>query len=562
MGKRQRDCAECGASVGIIGRDLCSRCVQRQRDAATKSTCPGCGRQRVLQADSGQCIRCSRRCSVCSAPVRSADATLCKRCVRAEAARAAKRPCSRCGRPGFLREATGWCGSCSRPGPPKQPPRVCRECGQLRRHAALGLCSPCYQRQPDRTLTRAENLIASLPDPPDWLLDFAVHVSTRFNAGRASGLVSELARLLQDGQSQHAQALLERSRRPGRSMGSLARALEDFFTTGRLALPTDQTERLAAGRRQRRIDQAPETLRAGVASFAEHLLRARRRALRAGTRPRSDSTIETALAITRDLARFLASQRGKNDWAVVDVHDIEAFLATAPKARHRRLTVLRQFFRFAYRTRLILIDPTTSLKAKQHNAFRGRTLNLNQQRQLFRRLTSDDPDVHPHEALVGMLALLHAASSQEARLLRLDDIDHTRCSARLGERPHPVPLDPATWAVLLRCLDHRVGLNTANPHVIVTKGTKAGRKPASTAYLSHVLDPCGHPPRAIRSTRLVDLVNTLDPKLVAAALGLDPQAPLIYLADRIDPDLLEGLGAETPSTANSRYGQRDPQTAT
>jgi hypothetical protein len=82
-------------------------------------------------------------------------------------------------------------------------------------------------------------------------------------------------------------------------------------------------------------------------------------------------------------------------------------------------------------------------------------------------------------------------------------------------------------------------LNTANQHVIVTKGTKAGRAPASTAYLGHVLDPCGYPPRAIRSTRLVDLVNTLDPKLVAAAMGLDPQAPLIYLADRIDPGLLE-----------------------
>ncbi|MGW6518228.1 hypothetical protein [Streptomyces sp. NPDC054962] len=35
----------------------------------------------------------------------------------------------------------------------------------------------------------------------------------------------------------------------------------------------------------------------------------------------------------------------------------------------------------------------------------------------------------------------------------------------------------------------------------------------------------------IRSTRLVDLVNTMDPKLVAAAFGMDPQATLIYLAD-------------------------------
>ncbi|WP_162600477.1 hypothetical protein [Streptomyces sp. CB01881] len=39
----------------------------------------------------------------------------------------------------------------------------------------------------------------------------------------------------------------------------------------------------------------------------------------------------------------------------------------------------------------------------------------------------------------------------------------------------------------------------------------------------------------IRSTRLVDLVKAMDPRLVAAAFGMDPQATLIYLADRIDP---------------------------
>ncbi|MFE2423420.1 hypothetical protein [Streptomyces hokutonensis] len=72
------------------------------------------------------------------------------------------------------------------------------------------------------------------------------------------------------------------------------------------------------------------------------------------------------------------------------------------------------------------------------------------------------------------------------------------------------------------------------PHVMVTKGTKAGRSPASTAHLSHVLDDCGFPPRMIRSTRLLDLVNTMDPKLVAAAFGMDPQATLIYLSDRVD----------------------------
>ncbi|MGW9177715.1 hypothetical protein [Streptomyces decoyicus] len=66
----------------------------------------------------------------------------------------------------------------------------------------------------------------------------------------------------------------------------------------------------------------------------------------------------------------------------------------------------------------------------------------------------------------------------------------------------------------------------------------AGQNPASTAYPFHILDDCGFPPRMIRSPRLVDLVNTMDPKLVAAAFGMDPQATLIYLADHAAPGRL------------------------
>ncbi|WP_225848573.1 hypothetical protein [Streptomyces sp. HPF1205] len=40
----------------------------------------------------------------------------------------------------------------------------------------------------------------------------------------------------------------------------------------------------------------------------------------------------------------------------------------------------------------------------------------------------------------------------------------------------------------------------------------------------------------IRSTRSVDLVNTMDPKPVAAAFGMDPQATLIHLADHVDQE--------------------------
>ena len=38
----------------------------------------------------------------------------------------------------------------------------------------------------------------------------------------------------------------------------------------------------------------------------------------------------------------------------------------------------------------------------------------------------------------------------------------------------------------------------------------------------------------LRTTRLADLVNTMDPKLVAAAFGMRPEGAMIYLADHLD----------------------------
>jgi hypothetical protein len=121
----------------------------------------------------------------------------------------------------------------------------------------------------------------------------------------------------------------------------------------------------------------------------------------------------------------------------------------------------------------------------------------------------------------------------------VSDIDQSARTADLGGLPLLVPLDPASWQVLQRCLGHRETQRTANPHVIVTKGTKAGRSPASTAYVSHLLDGCGVPPRAPCCTRLADLVNTLDPKLVAAAFGMKPEGVMFYLADHVNDGRLQ-----------------------
>jgi integrase len=457
---------------------------------------------------------------------------------------AAKEVCPRCGRPGFLREETGWCGSCSRPGPPKDPPRQCVQCGQVKRHLGLGLCSACWQRRPERAFVRGASLADRLDRPPEWLDGFVSHLAGAYSPSRACILLAELGQLLDDGQPGHPQALLERARRPGRSMGPLARSLEVFFTEYGLALPTDHAGQLAAARRQRRIAEVPDPLRPAVTGFADAMLHGRERARRAGTRPRTDHTIETALAITRDLAVFLVRDRGKPDWALAGVHDIEAFLGTLPRRRKRRLIVLRQFFRHARDRKIILADPARGLTAAEPRGFTGRTLSLDQQRELFRRWTAG-PGVHPHEALLGILALLHGASSDEVRHLRTEDIDDTCQAIRLGNRPHPVPLDPSSWQTLQRCLTHRDSQRTSNPYVIVTKGTKAGRSPSSAAYFSHLLDECGVPPRTLRSTRLAELVNTIDPKLVAAAFGMDPEGVMFYLADHVDAGRLAAGSGRT-----------------
>ncbi|MFD8604296.1 hypothetical protein ACFV1S_19850 [Streptomyces globisporus] len=172
-------------------------------------------------------------------------------------------------------------------------------------------------------------------------------------------------------------------------MGSLAGALETFFTSRGLAMATDQAERLATGRRQRRVIAVPSPLRPSVEDFSDFMIRSRERSRRAGTLPRTDSTIEAALAIVRDLALFLAGERGKQDWALADVHDLEAFLAGSPKARKRRLVVLGQFFRFARGRKVVLVDPARGLTARGPTGFTGATLSLDQQRLLFRRWSTD-----------------------------------------------------------------------------------------------------------------------------------------------------------------------------
>ena len=312
----------------------------------------------------------------------------------------------------------------------------------MRRHYALGLCTRCYQRRPGRPAVAAANLAARLDNPPGWLGEFATHAAAGYTPARAAGLITGLGRLLACEGSRHPQALLERSRQAGtgESARALPRVLSDFFAARGLALPQDLAAQLAAARRQRLVDAVPAPLRPAAAGFCQHLLHARERARRAGTRPRADKTIERRLRIVRDVAVFLTG-RGKHDWATTSTGDIEAFLAARPSDRRSRLTALRHFFTWARASRLALTDPTRGLSARQPRGYHGPTAILTLQQRLFRRWTADG-GVHPHEALTGLLTLIHGASNEELRALAIGDIDSVTCSVRLGRRPAPGPAGP------------------------------------------------------------------------------------------------------------------------
>ncbi|MCD5422480.1 integrase [Rhodococcus pyridinivorans] len=416
---------------------------------------------------------------------------------------------------------------------------MCTECGRTIAGGVASLCNRCWQRSPRRPFIRAEHLMEELDDPPYWLWDFTIHVSDRHCPARAALLLTRLGALLRADPGADPQSLLDRSCTPGRSIGTLACALEDFFVGRGLAHSSGRSQVLAAGRRARRIEATPAPLRGAVAAYEHALLTERDRARRAGTRPHADNTVERRLAQARDLAVHL-HERGIDDWAQVDRNCIEAYLAGTDSSDTSRLGGLRRFFRFARRSKLVLIDPTDGIRAPRIRGFRGRTEPRVRQRALFTRWTGDGTAA-PDEALIGLLALIHGASPEELRNLTITDVDSVCSRVRLGRRPRPTELDPATSSALTNYLDHRMRLGTKNTHLFVTRTTRSRQMPVSQYYLSHVLDPADTRISVLRATRLLALTNTHDPNLVATTYGLSPQSILDYTADCVAPTLLANL---------------------
>jgi site-specific recombinase XerD len=477
-------CADCGHDGKLHARGRCQPCYWRAKHDCAKEICPGCGERWRLRL--------------------TAEGRRCHRCIR-------------------------------RARPRKHPtPRSCQRCGQLARHAAHGLCNACYQRDPMRVGVWVQGARGRLGERcPAWFGAFADWLLERSAPAVSVRHLRRLERALHAGVHTPTALItaVTDGGRSGRSPGDSARLLEAFLVERGLVLANDERGRLAHGRRARRIERCPAPLRPAAERYLAWLLDGRERARRIGEHPLTDHTIEQRLAVLADFATRL-DHDGVRDWATCSRGHVEAFLATG-RDRGFRLAALRDFFRFARKQRICLTDPTAGLAHRPARGFRGQTLTRADQAGLLKRWAGGD--CHPHEALVGLLSLLHGASVRELRALTVNNVTATR-KTRLGHRPHPTPLDPLSFAALERCLTHRTELGTENPHVIVTRGTRAHRTPASQPYLSHVLDPVAISPSLLRQTRLAALTHRFDPRLVAAAFGMTPEGALHYLIGAIDTE--------------------------
>ncbi len=190
------------------------------------------------------------------------------------------------------------------------------------------------------------------------------------------------------------------------------------------------------------------------------------------------------------------------------------------------------FFSFARKRKLILINPTLGLTRERPRGFAGRTLDNVEQRRLIQRwmLTSTEP----RERVVGLFALLHGMTSSQIRAVLVTDINTKAATMIIAGRPYHVPLDPITFAAIDAVLMARLALRTHNPHLILTKDSRAHDTAASPYFMTHILDPAGVTPAVLRQTRLADLAHSHDPRLVAAAFGMTAGGALHYVFDAVD----------------------------
>lgn len=476
-----------------------------------------------------------RICVDCPAPVKFRNRNRCHTCHRRTERAALRQSCIQCGQLRHLHE-DGCCAGCRRAAAPRRPAKTisCRHCGQQRRNVGHGLCNRCSLADPERPFRYAASLAKRLSLTPPWWNLLVEFTTARFHPSGTVSVLRETGRALIADPAVTPHQLRRAAGAP--ISATTERILTAFFISQGLILAQSDTRERAARKRQRYLDDIAAPLGRAVAQYNQVQVDEQDRRTRTGRRTLSDLTLATRLRILRDLTADVCAHRPVTGWAEVTTADLERFLARRPAARHQQTYVLRRFFLWAKGRRLILANPARALALGAQPGFTGSVLDLATQRALFRRWTTDTTPAQ--ERLVGLLALLHAATNAEIRTLTLADLDQDRHVLTLHGRPTPTPMDPATWAAVQACHRERQQTRTLNPHVLVSRITRTRENPVHPTYLTRLLAPAGTSPTVCRQTRLTQLVTDLDPKLTATVLGMHDTGLLRYLADNVDRDRL------------------------
>ena len=426
-----------------------------------------------------------RRCLDCQAPVKFRNRDRCHVCHRRAQRAALKRVCVDCGQSRHLQE--GRCAGCLRAALPRKPAKtiVCRHCRQQRPNVGHGLCNRCMLADPDRPFRYAASLAKRMRPPPSWwtlLVDFT---AARYYPGGTVAVLREPGRILL---ANPATTPHQFRRAAGAAIGtSTERVLTAFFTSQSLTLAQSDAWERAALTRQRYLDAVPVQLSQAVAQYNDAQVNEQDRRSRTGRRTLSDITLNTRLRILRDLALHICAGRTVTGWVEVTTADFEGFLVRRPAARHQQTYVLRRFFAWAKGRRLILANPARELVLGAQPAFTGIVLDLATQRSLFRRWTTDTTP--SQERIVGLLALLHAATNAEIRALTVSDIDLVRQTLALHGRPAPAPMDPATWTAVQACRCARNATGTMNDHLVVSRITRSRETSVDGSYSHRLARP-------------------------------------------------------------------------
>ena len=476
------------------------------------------------------CVECART------NVQIIAVRRCNRCYIAHRDFGPRFPCSRCCRCRPLWDGTGMCSACihfSARLRNARPTRTCASCGLDRRIATGDTCINCYHSDPGRPAEWLARL-GQRVELPGWFDDFSAFVLHRWGPYRAMDILRVAAYTIRDGGPATERSVLLRIA-ASEDVASAA-ALEAFLVSQRKMFRADTTTARAAIRRTRRVEATPPGWRRDVADFAVAIVAHRERAGRRGTYQVSDRRIEHHIGVLRDFARWCITTRRASEWSNVSTADIEAFVSNVASTRTAQLDAMRAFYRWARKHRRVLADPASSIKVMRNHAHVDVVISRSLAQSLVRRWTTN-LDVHPHEAFIGLMTMLHGASTTELRHSKISDVNVGDRSIQLGSRPGPTVLDPYCWAALERVVTiHEKHVAVVNQHLLASGHVKTHTGPPSQSTMSERLHGgrLGVNSRTLRSAHLGRFVEGFDPVLVAAAHGITAKAALYYQGDRID----------------------------